>query len=204
MAQDTMRFRENDSVEGRRMHGQEDAAEHAQSHAGNYVKFLAMITTSTVLMFFLMYLNSYQILDHAWFSETRLFMSMLMAGSMTIVMLAFMLGMYKNQKANIAIFMGGALLMVLAVWLVRSQVTVTGTDYMEGMIPHHSIAILTSERAAIEDPRVRELADGIIEAQRREIKEMEWLIQDIKENGVAETQAEADARPVPEFAATPE
>ena len=75
---------------------------------------------------------------------------------------------------------------------------------MEGMIPHHSIAILTSERAQIEDPRVRELADEIIEAQRKEIKEMEWLIEDIKANGVAQTQAEAEARPVPEFSGTPE
>lgn len=70
---------------------------------------------------------------------------------------------------------------------------------MEGMIPHHSIAILTSERAQIEDRRVRELADEIIKAQRREIKEMAWLIEDIKANGVAETQAEADSRPVPDF-----
>jgi hypothetical protein len=75
---------------------------------------------------------------------------------------------------------------------------------MEGMIPHHSIAILTSERARIEDPRVRKLADEIIEAQRREIREMEWLISDIRTNGVATTQPEADARPVPEFSATPE
>ena len=82
---------------------------------------------------------------------------------------------------------------------MRSQTTVTGVDYMEGMIPHHSIAILTSERAGIKDPRVRELADEIIKAQRREIKEMEWLIRDIQVNGIAETRAEADSRPVPEF-----
>jgi hypothetical protein len=95
-------------------------------------------------------------------------------------------------------------LLVLSVWLVRSQVTVSGVDYMEGMIPHHSIAILTSERSQIEDPRVRELADEIIEAQRREIKEMEWLIEDITANGVAQTQEEAEARPVPDFSGTPE
>lgn len=91
-----------------------------------------------------------------------------------------------------------------AVGLVRSQVTVTGVDYMEGMIPHHSSAILTSERARFEDPRVRELAREIIEAQWREIREMEWLIADIRENGPAATQAEADARPMPTFPATPE
>lgn len=174
------------------------------SNQGSYLKFFAMIGTSMVAMFFLMYLNSYQLLDHAWFSETRLFMTMIMGAAMIAIMLFFMLGMYKNSKVNVAIFIGAGLMLLLAVWLVRSQVTVTGVDYMEGMIPHHSIAILTSERAQIEDPRVRELADGIIEAQRREIKEMEWLIQDIKANGVAQTQEEADARQVPDFSGTPE
>ncbi len=51
---------------------------------------------------------------------------------------------------------------------------------MKAMIPHHSIAILTSERARISDPRVRKLADGIIEAQRREIDEMKFLIDDLE------------------------
>jgi hypothetical protein len=171
---------------------------------GNYPKFFAMIGTSMVIMYFLMYLNSYQILDHAWFSETRLFMTTIMGGAMMAIMLFFMLGMYKNSRINTVIFMGSALMIVLAVWLVRSQVTVDGVDYMEGMIPHHSIAILTSERAGIEDLRVRELADEIIEAQRREIKEMEWLIEDIKTNGMAQTQEEADTRPVPDFSGTPE
>ena len=166
---------------------------------GNYSKFLAMIGTSMIIMYGLMYLNSYQIVDHAWFSETRLFMTGMMGGSMMAVMLIFMLGMYQNKKANAAVFVGAAVLLLGSLWLVRSQITVDDVDYMEGMIPHHSIAILTSERAGIDDPRVRELADEIIEAQHREIREMEWLIEDIRANGIAETPEEADARSVPDF-----
>ncbi|GAB6190758.1 DUF305 domain-containing protein [Desulfocastanea catecholica] len=173
-----------------------------QGTHGSYKKFFAMIGTSMVVMFFLMYLNSYQILDHAWFSETRLFMTLVMGAAMMVVMLSFMLSMYKNTKVNMIIFLGAGLLLLSAVWLVRSQVTVSGVDYMEGMIPHHSIAILTSERAKIEDLRVRKLADEIIKAQRREIKEMEWLISDIRANGVAASQAELDARPVPTFSSS--
>jgi uncharacterized protein (DUF305 family) len=171
---------------------------------GNYLKFFAMVGTSMVIMYFLTYLNSSQIIDHAHFSETRLFMSTMMGGAMMAVMLSFMMGMYKNRKANIAVFVGAGLMIILALWLVRTQATVKDVTYMEGMIPHHSIAILTSENAGIEDLRVRELADSIIEAQRREIKEMEWLIEDIKENGLAETAEEADARLVPDFSGTPE
>ncbi len=174
------------------------------NHQGSYVRFLAMIGTSMIIMYGLMYLNSYQIVDHAWFSETRLFMTGIMGGAMLAIMMMFMLGIYKNNRANAAIFLGAAVLLLGSLWLVRSQITVDDTDYMEGMIPHHSIAILTSERAGIEDPRVRELADKIIESQRTEIKEMEWLIEDIRANGIAATAAEADARPVPDFSASPE
>lgn len=163
-----------------------------------------MIGTSIVVMFFLMYLHSYQILDHAWFSETRVFMALIMGAAMMVIMLSYMLNMYKNRRVNIAIYISAILLFGAALWLVRSQVTVDDVDYMEGMIPHHSIAILTSERAQIEDLRVQELADQIITSQRLEIKEMEWLIEDIRENGLATTLTEAEARTVPDFAPTPE
>ncbi|MEQ8879625.1 MAG: DUF305 domain-containing protein [Fulvivirga sp.] len=173
--------------------------ENKQKNDSNYLKFFAMIATSMVAMFFLMYTHSYQIIDHFWFSETRFFMTLIMAGSMIIIMLLYMLNMYQNRKANMAIIGLGLLLIAGGIGLVRSQVTVTGVDYMEGMIPHHSIAILTSERSQIKDIRVRKLADEIIKAQRREIMEMDWLINDIRENGIVETEGEEKNRPVPEF-----
>lgn len=83
-------------------------------------------------------------------------------------MLGFMLHMCPNRRANIGIVVGSADVFAGALWLVRSQQTVEDVPYMKAMIPHHSIAILTSERAKIADPRVRKLADQIIEAQRRE------------------------------------
>ena len=177
---------------------------HSKGMSGSYVKFFAMIGTSIIVMFFLMYLHSYQILGHAWFSETRAYMALIMGAAMMVIMLSYMLHMYKSRSMNIAIYVGAIVLFGAALWLVRSQITVSDVDYMEGMIPHHSIAILTSERAQIQDIRVRELADEIIEAQRREISEMEWLISDIRENGLVTTQAELDGREMPEFSPTPE
>lgn len=144
-----------------------------------YKNFVRMILAASVLMFCLMYLNTYQ-LNHVWFSQTRMFMTFIMAGSMGLVMLAFMRGMYKDKRANLAIVVSSIALIVLGLSLVRSQVTVGDVAWMKAMIPHHSIAILTSERAQISDPRVRNLADQIIEAQRREISEMELLINDIQ------------------------
>jgi uncharacterized protein (DUF305 family) len=145
----------------------------------NYTQFGAMVATSTVVMFGLMYLNTYQ-LDHVFFSETRTYMALVMGATMSVIMLAFMPHMYENQRMNIGIYLGSVFVFVAALWLVRSQATVGDVSYMRAMIPHHSIAILTSERAQISDPRVRELADEIIEAQRREIDEMKALIEDLE------------------------
>lgn len=170
-----------------------------ENKRGNYMQFFTMIATSMLVMFLFMYLNSYQIIDHFWLSETRFFMTLIMGGAMIIVMLLYMLHMYKNKWKNLATIAFGIVLIGAGVWLVRSQKTVTGVDYMEGMIPHHSIAILTSERSQIEDIRVRKLADEIIKAQRREIMEMQWLIKDIKENGIVTTEGEKQSRPVPKF-----
>jgi uncharacterized protein (DUF305 family) len=144
-----------------------------------YLRFAAMIGTSTIIMFGLMYLNTYELTD-VFFSETRVYMALLMGAAMAITMLAFMLNMHQNRRVNIGIFAGSAVVFVLALWLVRSQTTIEDVSWMKAMIPHHSIAILTSERANLSDPRVRELAGQIIESQRREIEEMKALINDLE------------------------
>ncbi len=144
-----------------------------------YRQFSAMIATSTIIMFGLMYLNTFQ-LDHVLFSETRAFMALIMGATMAVIMLGFMRGMYKDARLNTAITLGSVVVFALALWLVRSQATVGDVAYMRAMIPHHSIAILTSERARITDPRVRALADGIIAAQQKEIGEMKALILDLE------------------------
>jgi hypothetical protein len=163
----------------------------------SYWRFAAMIATSTLVMFGLMYIHTYT-LDHVYFSETRAWMALLMGAVMAIIMLVFMLNMYKSRTVNIAIFVGAAVAFALTTWLVRSQVTVSGIDYMQAMIPHHSIAILTSERAGIEDPRVRKLADEIIDAQRKEIAEMKYLIRAVQREGVQPArQAKPQAEETP-------
>lgn len=163
-----------------------------------YLRFFSMIATSIVVMFCLKYLSTYEI-GHIFYSETRTYMTLMMGAAMVVVMLSFMLPMHDNKRINIGIYLGSAVFFIIMLFLVRSQTTVQDSSYMKSMIPHHSIAILTSERSEITDIRVRELADGIIKTQRKEIKEMQWLLKDISENGEAKTQAEAKRRPVPAF-----
>ena len=145
----------------------------------SYGRFAAMIATSTVTMYGLMYLNTYAF-DHVFWSETRAWMALLMGATMAVIMLGYMLGMYKKKMLNLAIFGGAVIVFALSLWLVRSQATVDQVEYMKAMIPHHSIAIMTSKRAQISDARVRTLADEIIEAQEREIAEMKRLISDLE------------------------
>ena len=117
-----------------------------------YLRFAGMIATSTVVMFGLMYLNTYQ-LDHASFSETRLYMAVVMGATMAVIMLAFMTPMLKRWRVNVGIVAGSVIVFALALWLVRSQATVDDVSYMKAMIPHHSIAIMTSEKRS---PRCRQ------------------------------------------------
>lgn len=160
---------------------QKGHGEHA-GHAmkmGSYWRFAAMVAASTLVGWAAMYLNVYQ-LDHVFFSWTRFFMAMIMGGVMTAVMMLFMWGMYPSRKANFAVLGVAAALFASGVALVRSQATVDDVAWMKAMIPHHSIALLTSNRARIEDPRARKLADQIIESQQKEIAEMKVLIQELE------------------------
>lgn len=136
----------------------------------------------------MMYTNTYA-LSHVEFSQTRMWMALVMGAVMALIMIGFMWGMYKNVRANVGIAAGAAIVFAGALWLVRSQETVDDVAYMKAMIPHHSIAIMTSERAHIRDPRVRLIADRIIDAQVREIAEMKREI------------ARLEARPMPDGAA---
>lgn len=142
----------------------------------NYVKFFMMLGLSFVAMYITMYLNTYEF-DHVYFSLTRFYMSCLGIAAMAVIMLSFMLNMYKNKKKNIAIYIGSLVLFLGALGLVRAQSPIIGDVlWMKAMIPHHSIAILTSKRADIKDPEVKKLAEGIIEAQEKEIAQMKKML----------------------------
>ena len=153
-----------------------------QTHQSKWPTFAAMIATSIVTMFVLKYSNVYET-GHIWFSQTRMWMALMMGMAMIVIMLGFMWGMYRTFITKVLVMVGAVIGFALFLFLARSQATVDDQSYMKAMIPHHSIAVLTSRRAQISDPRVRELADAIIEAQVKEIAQMELLLADIEANG---------------------
>ena len=166
--------------------------QHNQKMGMSWGRFAGMIATSTAIMFFLMYQLIYT-LDHATFSVNRLIASLVMGCVMTVVMLGFMWSMYKGRSIKIGVAAGAAILGIVLLVTNRSQATIDDVRFMKSMIPHHSIAINNARKASISDPRVRELADQIIESQVSEIAEMKLLLDDIDRNG-ERGEAELPAR----------
>ena len=167
--------------------------QHQQMKGMGWGRFAAMIATSAVLMFFLMYQLVYS-LDHVTFSTNRLVASLVMACVMTIVMLGFMWSMYHGRAAKLTVVAAAAVLGIALLLTNRSQALISDVSFMKSMIPHHSIAVNNARKASISDPRVRKLADEIIESQIREIAEMKLLIDDIGRNG-ERGHVELPARP---------
>ncbi|UOQ82212.1 DUF305 domain-containing protein [Hymenobacter sp. 5414T-23] len=149
-------------------------------HKNAYSRFFLMLGTSLVAMYAVMYLNVYE-WDHVYFSLTRVYMALLMLVPMTLIMLGFMWKMYPNKQRNALIIGGSLVVFVLVTIMVRSQTLVNDQLWMKAMIPHHSIAIMVSKRADIKDPEVRQLADSIIAAQEREIKQMQQILARMKQ-----------------------
>ena len=157
-----------------------DHQEHDMSMS--WGKFAAMIATSVAVMFGLMYQLVYSF-DHVLFSVNRMVASLVMGCVMTIVMLGFMGSMYKGKGKKVAVLVVAAVSGVALLAANRSQILIGDVSFLKSMIPHHSIAINNARKASISDPRVRKLADGIIESQVREIAEMKMLIEDISRSG---------------------
>lgn len=158
----------------------ESSKQHASK--GNYRTFFLMLACSFVAMYVTMYLNTYAI-DHVYFSLTRFYMTCLGISAMAVIMWFFMRKMYNNKNKNTIVLAGSFVLFVTALGLVRAQSPIIGDVlWMKAMIPHHSIAILTSGRADIKDPEVKKLAEDIIKAQKKEIEEMKLMIKRLEDD----------------------
>jgi uncharacterized protein (DUF305 family) len=107
-------------------------------------------------------------------------MTVLMICAMAVLMVTLMPMMYADKKTNLRIIIVSVVLFILAFVGVHQQAGIGDIQYMKGMIPHHSIAIMTSKNADIKDARVRKLADGIIRTQEKEIAEMKALIDSLR------------------------
>ena len=126
-----------------------------------------------------MYILMYSMIDtlsDAYLSVTRAYMALAMTAPMLIFAILIMGSMYKNKKANIAILVGGLVLLAVSVYAMRDQTAINETQFLRSMIPHHSSAILMCENPRLQDPQVKELCGEIIESQKSEIAEMNAML----------------------------
>lgn len=151
--------------------------EHTTQHSKKnpYPKFALIMAVSFVIMYLVMFLNLAE-LNHVYNSITRIYMTTLMIASMAISMLLFMWKMYPNKKLNFGIIAFAIITFFGTLFLLRTQTPISDAQWMKAMIPHHSSAIMTSSNATFEDPEVQKLANDIIEAQEKEIKQMKEMI----------------------------
>lgn len=140
-----------------------------------YVKFALIMAVSFVVMYLVMFLNVAEF-SHIYNSITRFYMTTLMIAAMAITMLISMWKMYPNNKVNVMIIVFAATTFLGTLFLLRTQTFIGDVQYMKAMIPHHSSAIMTSSNVDFKDPEAKKLAEDIIAAQEREIKQMNEII----------------------------
>lgn len=148
---------------------------------GKYLKFLLMILVSTLAMYGMMFLNVFSF-AHIHVSLTRILMALMMGAAMAIIMLLFMWRMYPSKQKNRLILIISAVIFAGSLFMVRTQTGVSDISWMKAMIPHHSIAILTSSQADLKDPEVKKLAEEIIATQKKEIKKMDQMIERLQKD----------------------
>jgi len=166
-------------MENNETNGEMKNAEMNGEMKGSYGKFALMMAVSFVIMYAVMFLNVSEF-SHIYLSVNRFYMMLLMIAPMSLVMMGVMRGMYPNKKANLGIIAAGTVVLILAFISLRTQAFVGDRQYMRGMIPHHSSAIMTSTHADLQDPEVKKLSQDIIEAQEREIALMKQLLEKTK------------------------
>ena len=142
----------------------------------NYQKFAFMLIVSFINMYAIMFLNV-DVFSHVMLSTTRTYMSILMVAPMAISMLLFMWGMYPNKKVNYSIIGIAVLIFASTLAMLRNQTLISDVQWMKAMIPHHSSAIMVSQKANLQDEEAKELSVSIIEAQKREIEQMKKMIE---------------------------
>lgn len=147
-----------------------------------YMKFGLMLLVSFILMYAVMFLNV-DLFDHIMLSNTRTYMTVLMIAPMAISMLFFMWGMYKNKTKNYLIITVAVVLFIGTLYALRTQTFISDKQWMKAMIPHHSSAIMVSQKAHLKDPEAIKLSKEIIESQKREIAEMKKILYRLEQEG---------------------
>lgn len=136
-----------------------------------YKSLAAVVGIHFFVMFALTYVGVFRFND-IFLNLNRFYMAIIMVAPMVILMLLFMAHMFENKRLNLALYAMSGAVLVGTFFAIRSQAFVEDQQFLRSMIPHHSIAIKTCERANISDQEIKELCKQIVESQEEEINQM--------------------------------
>lgn len=107
----------------------------------------------------------------------KVYISIIMA--LFMILLEIMMHDHQYNVFNLNTYLIITALLALFIYLYRNQVAIKDKQYLEGMIEHHSMALLTSEQILkkTDDYNVSKLAKNIIQTQEDEIKIMRDLLE---------------------------
>lgn len=157
--------------QGHAQHGKMDRQMAAKNYGMLGISFVVMLILMYLIMFTMIYSLGEFIQNINFF-----YMAIMMATPMTVMMPLMMGSMYPDRKLNLFVYIGCALLFVLAFMGIRTQALVGDTQFLRSMIPHHSGAILMCEQANIKDPEIKTLCGEIIKSQAEEIDQMKGIL----------------------------
>jgi hypothetical protein len=111
------------------------------------------------------------------FSLGKFYISIIMALFMGLLEVAMF--DFHMKTLNMFLYLCITFWLIVFIYLYRNQVFIYEKDYLQEMIEHHSMAILTSEEILDKEPpkRVKKLAENIIQVQQKEIEYMKQLLQ---------------------------
>jgi hypothetical protein len=138
-----------------------------------------MMIGSFIIQYFVMsaiMTNSYR---NITFSLGKFYISVIMALSMGLLEVAMF--DFHMKTINTFIYFCIIFWLIVFIYLYRNQVFIGGKEYLQDMIEHHSMAILTSEEILDKEPskRVKKLTETILQVQEKEIEYMKQLLKNM-------------------------
>jgi uncharacterized protein (DUF305 family) len=141
----------------------------------HYKHFAVELVVDALIMFFVMY-SMVSTAGHVYLNSNNVYMTLSMVAPMGIVMLIAMRHMFPNKRLNLALYAVFTCVFFASFFATRSQALVGDKQFLRAMIPHHSGAILMCEQAQITDPEIKRLCREIVDGQKREIDQMEAIL----------------------------
>ena len=145
-------------------------------HGKSYRNLAIELIVHSMIMYLVMY-TMIATLDHFYFNLNNVYMTLMMVTPMALLMLVLMRSMYENKRANLIIAIGAVVIFAGSFYAMRSQAAIGDKELIRGMIPHHSGAILMCGKAKLTDPELITLCDEIVDAQEREIAQMQAVLE---------------------------